>query len=835
MNRTSDERLRLWVDQMRDVCFDAEDVVDDFMFRVDHMRQQRLNNLKCLRPLPQCIGFGDKLLLVHDLKARMENINITVEKILVNKTRYGIENPKDLETWSFTKEEDLPPTEKVGVVPDRNVGEVDFVGMQSQVECVRDQLLTGTGVVSILGMGGLGKTTLARRVYNDRNVKRHFDCRVWVSVSQEYRIGELLMRIANSVLTPTPQQRRRVKETELGNTLRDSLKSKTYLIVLDDLWSPQVLVDLSSHFPESDKSRMLITTRIPEVAHHAPSYLHEIRPLSFDDSWELFLSKVFRVTTTKPIKVQSDLEELREAVVDKCQGSPLSIALLGGLLSGKQKTPESWNQVLQSIKRHGDDHQPFYLWILSWSYNDLPFYLKSCFLYCGLFPEDHEISARKLINLWIAEGFVQKRGEETLEEVGEDYLAELIQRSLILVGKRRLDGGVRSCYIHDMVRDFLISEAKQSRLFEVCHNIKFTTPLSPRRLSFHDHHAINHSISQHLNSSRLRSLICFSTECLGQKGLDSLIQGSKLLTVLDLSGLGGINELPKKIGKLIHLKYLSLRDSKIARLPKSIGKLVNLQALDLRDSSIERIPHTIWKLRQLRQLYGGTGVVFSPFMGGLLEGHLGFGELTNLQILAIKWGGWVEDGGLGKLTQLRKLKIQGSKDLPSFQVTPFSCHTYLYKLFLKGRLNKLPEETTFYPPNLVKLKLKYSKLEADPMLTLKKLPNLRILQLLSSSYLGRKLVCSFEGFLKLESLTLSDLSELEELSLKEGAMRGLRSLKIEGCGNMRGLVHGLFHLQNLQQLKLKRVHPELTEELDLAEGEDLGRIRSITRKIQEKT
>lgn len=216
----------------------------------------------------------------------------------------------------------------------------------------------------------------------------------------------------------------------------------------------------------------------------------------------------------------------------------------------------------------------------------------------------------------------------------------------------------------------------------------------------------------------------------------------------------------------------------------------------------------------------GTGVVFSPFMGCLLEGHLGFGELTNLQILAIKWGGWVEDGGLGKLTQLRKLKIQGSEDLPSFQFTTFSCHTYLYKLFLKGRLNKLPEETTFYPPNLnlVKLKLKYSKLEADPMLTLEKLPNLRILQLLSSSYLGRKLVGSFERFLKLESLTLSDLSELEELSLEEGAMRRLRSFKIEGCGNMRGLVHGLLHLQNLQQIKLKRVNPELIEELDHAEG-----------------
>lgn len=121
------------------------------------------------------------------------------------------------------------------------------------------------------------------------------------------------------------------------------------------------------------------------------------------------------------------------------------------------------------------------------------------------------------------------------------------------------------------------------------------------------------------------------------------------------------------------------------------------------------------------------------------------------------------------------------------------------------------------------------------MLTLEKLPNLRILQLLSSSYLGRKLVCSFEGFLKLESLTLSDLSELEELSLEEGAMCGLRSLKIEGCGNMRGLVHGLLHLKNLQQLKLKRVNPELTEDLDLAEGEELCRIRSITRKIQDKT
>ncbi|RVW30665.1 Disease resistance protein RPP13 [Vitis vinifera] len=358
--------------------------------------------------------------------------------------------------------------------------------------------------------------------------------------------------------------------------------------------TPQVLVDLSSHIPESNKSRVLITTRILEVAHHTPSYLHEFRPLSFDDSWELFLSK---------------------AVVDKCQGSPLSIALLGGLLSGKQKTPESWNQVLQIM--------------LS---------------YRGLFPEDHEISERKLINLWIAESFVQKKGRRNSTGRGcEDYLAELIQRSLILVGKRRIDGGVRSCYIHDMVRDFLISEAKQSRLFE-----------------------------------------------------------------------------------------------------------------------------GIWVLEI---------------------------ELTNLQILAIKWGGWVEDDGLGKLTQLRKLKIQGSKDLSSSQDTPFSCHTYLYKLFLKGRLNKLPEETTFYPPNLVKLKLKYSKLEADQMLTLEKLPNLRIPPIIALLLFGKK----------------------------------------TGCGNMRGLVHGLLHLQNLQQLKLKRVNPELTEDLDLAEGEELRKIRSITRKIQDKT
>ncbi|RVX09925.1 putative late blight resistance protein-like R1B-11 [Vitis vinifera] len=148
-------------------------------------------------------------------------------------------------------------------------------------------------------------------------------------------------------------------------------------------------------------------------------------------------------------------------------------------------TRGSWEKVLASIEWYLDQGPESCMGILALSYNDLSYYLKSCFLYCGIFPEDSEIEASKLIRLWLAEGFIQRRGKETLEGIAEDYMHELIHRSLIQVAERRVDGGVESCRMHDLLRDLAVLEAKDAKFFEVHENIDFTFPISVRRLVIH--------------------------------------------------------------------------------------------------------------------------------------------------------------------------------------------------------------------------------------------------------------------------------------------------------------------------------------------------------------
>ena len=253
-----------------------------------------------------------------------------------------------------------------------------------------------------------------------------------------------------------------------------------------------------------------------------------------------------------------------------------------------------------------------------------------------LFPEDCEIKASKLIQMWVAEGFVQARGEETVEEdVGEDYLEELIHRSMIQVVKRKWDGRVKSCRMHDLLRDLAISKAKDSKFFEVCGNI-FAYPFNPRRLIAHD----SQNISQHLsNCHRLRSLIC--SIHIPQVNFWSCLRSAKLLTVLDLTVDRDLKrpemKLPKEIGEFIHLKYFCFWGPYQTRFPWSIGRLINLETLDLWDNFDLDIPFSIWKLHQLRHLYlGDHPILRMPIRDQrCFSSHLGIDKMTNLQTLYV--------------------------------------------------------------------------------------------------------------------------------------------------------------------------------------------------------
>ena len=809
---TDDRRLKLWMNQIRDEAYDAEDVIDEFIVRLEHQRQRRLQNLKFLTVvLPTCVIFADKLPLVHELDGRMKEINVKIEKILANKSRYCVENammpsgawssssPNEVVTWG---EKRLPIVE-----------EADVVGMKDKAEAVKQMLLINgeleRGVVAIVGMGGLGKTTLAKKVYNDPDVNRHFQCHALVYVSQVYTIRELLMGITNNVMRETDHMRN-MGENQLGNEVRKYLDEKRYLIVLDDVWSIQVWNRLCLHLSESNGSRVLITTRNEQIALDAYAKLYRLRPLGEKESWELFLKKTFPTgsrSTISHVECPAELEDVGKKITGKCKGLPLAIVVSGGLLSRKEKTPSSWEKILRSMEWHLSQGPESCMGILALSYRDLPYFLKSCFLYCGVFPEDCEIKASKLIRMWVAEGFVQARGEETVEEgVGEDYLEELIHRSMIQVVKRKWDGRVKSCRMHDLLRDLAISKAKDSKFFEVRGNI-FAYPFNPRRLIAHD----SQNISQHLsNCHRLRSLICSIHN--PQVNFWSCLRSAKLLTVLDLTltvdpGLK-IPEmkLPKEIGEFIHLKYFRFLGPGKTRFPWSIGRLINLETLDLRDNFYLDIPSSIWKLHQLRHLYLAAGKFFRMQIRDqrCFSSHLGIDKMTNLQTLYVEEHGWVMRRGLPKLTQLRKLYIFGSN------------------------MGSNSSYELIFPSNLVELILDCCRLKQYPMLTLGKLPNLRALKLIHDAYIGEEITCSSGAFPWLEFLRLNVLTDLKELIVEERALPSLKTLQIYSCYQMENLLHQLQKLKSLQQVKLENMNDSLIEEIKNTKGEEFDKIPLIT-------
>ena len=555
---------------------------------------------------------------------------------------------------------------------------------------------------------------------------------------------------------------------------------------------------------------MLITTRNQQIALDAYAKLYQLLPLGEKESWELFLKKTFPTgsrSTISQVVCPAELEDVGKKITGKCKGLPLAIVVSGGLLSRKEKTPSSWEKILRSMEWHLSQGPESCMGILALSYRDLPYFLKSCFLYCGVFPEDCEMKASKLIQMWVAEGFVQARGEETVEEdVGEDYLEELIHRSMIQVVKRKWDGRVKSCRMHDLLRDLAISKAKDSKFFEVRGNI-FAYPFNPRRLIAHD----SQNISRHLsNCHRLRSLIC--SIHIPQVNFWSCLRSAKLLTVLDLTLTADPDrerpekKLPKEIGEFIHLKYFRFLGPRKTRFPWSIGRLINLETLDLRDNLYLDIPFSIWKLHQLRHLYlGAYPILRMPIRAQrCFSSHLGIDKMTNLQTLYVGEHGWVVRRDLPKLTQLRKLYIYG----------PNMRSNISYELI--------------FPSNLVELILSYCHLKQDPMLTLGKLPNLRAVKLIHDAYIGEEITCSSWAFSQLEFLRLNGLPDLKELIVEESGLPSLKTLQIYRCYQMEKLLHQLQKLKSLQQVKLEKMNRRLIEEIKNTKGEEFDQIRLIT-------
>nr|GMD19723.1 putative late blight resistance protein homolog R1B-23 [Ipomoea batatas] len=350
-------------------------------------------------------------------------------------------------------------TDKIQGASNVNCGIVDdvVVGFEDVVETILEKLVQGSSqrdVISIVGMTGIGKTTVARKIYNICVNERYFDVCSWCRVSMTYVKKELLVDHLCQIVE-LPDKIDGMPEDALSEKLKKGLWGKRYLIIIDDIWRIEDWEDLLTHFPDNTGSRIIITTQINEVAQSAKSCSDPLflRFLEDKESWMLLQEKL----QYKEESHQPDLVDVGKQIAKKCRGLPLSVVLVAGFLSRVEKTPGCWRQVSESLSVVGGTTDP----AIELSYKHLPEHLKLCFLYFGVFSGDKEIPVSKLTRLWIAEGFVLEKDMKSSEEVAEEYLMDLIGRNLVINSKNTSRGRVKACHVHDAVRNFCLLKSKE--------------------------------------------------------------------------------------------------------------------------------------------------------------------------------------------------------------------------------------------------------------------------------------------------------------------------------------------------------------------------------------
>ncbi|KAK8541859.1 hypothetical protein V6N12_014480 [Hibiscus sabdariffa] len=854
-----------WIASVRDAVYQVEDVVDEFVYHFNNQQQWRGKPSSFFLKL---IHFPKNLLFRRRVAVKLRDVNKKIKSIAERSHRYRVSRldsgnsdkqiggPDYLHNWVknlsesslFFKDDDLVGIDKA---------------QRRLLGWLMDQERHRT-VISVVGMGGLGKTSLAANTFNKQVVKQHFDCCVWITVSQQYVFKELFKSMINELCDKAKESFDSVinldtmSYRDLVETLVEFLQPRRYLIVIDDVWSTNFWQDISIALPDNKNgSRILLTTRREDVASFEFGVVKHILPLKalpVDESWALFCKKAF---VGKQGQCPPYLESSARRLVAKCEGLPLAIVALGGLMASKNSMAE-WNGIYENLNWELTENNIFerlkYISLLS--YHDLPYRLKQCFLYCCIFPEDCVIKRKRLIRLWMAEGFVEPLGEVIPEVVAERYLTELICRGLLQVVRRNGPGRPKACKMHDILRELALSISKSEKFVGKSYG-KEVEDNGIRRWSIEAKEKEMKAAGK-AALSRIRSLLVFAVDETSKSSFSRLPSGFRLLRVLDLEDTP-INELPDELVNLFNLRYLNLTRTQVKELPKSIGKLYNLQSLNIRESRIEELPAGIVKLKNLRHLiayrYNVNRMAFDYGFGTVVPSNICL--LNNLQVLT-----FVEARGnfikhLSKMTQLRRLNVGNVKEADEKNLCLAiakmrhlqylmvkSCNEdeqvkmdalesappFLEKLVLAGKLEKIPHWfNSLY--SLTCLYLHWSRLRDDFLPHIQALPNLGHLTMLNA-YEGERL-CFLEGFRKLKILRIRRCPPLKEIVISEGVMSGLEELEIVECQEFMALPHGWETLADLKQVYLREVSPRLIEKIGGSEEMNRSTTTAILLSRQE--
>ncbi|GMN23556.1 hypothetical protein TIFTF001_049094, partial [Ficus carica] len=649
------DAVKVWLLQSKEVAELIEDVVDEYILKVAQRQHQR-GFINFLGRVGRLIGTLNNHLR---LSSNIQNIKEMLYEIKRQGQAYGIGRLSRKRVAIAQRYQDRlinrPFMESI-------VG-IDFAANELMQRLVEGA--SGNLIISLVGIGGIGKTTLAQKVYNNGVIRGHFDCLAWITVSQSYNLEHLLrimVRKIGAAGNHDVWDLSIMRGDELIATLRQYLQLKRYLFVFDDVWQEEFWQEVGHALPDNEAgSRVIITTRSDTVATFfetiSLTHVHRVEPLSEELSWELFCSRAF------PHELEQhcppELEHLSQEIIRMCQGLPLVIVAVAGLLSTKEKTVLEWQKLLDNfhVELTSNPHLSRVSKILALSFHDLPYYLKMCFLYFSIFDVDSLIPYEKLLKLWIAEGFVQAVGGKTLEEVAEEYLNELIRRNLVQACEG-FYGLEKFCRLHDSMHDITRQKADELSFCWIRNDSNSGFRGKSRRLSISNN--IEENFLETIEDSGVRSVFLSNLLSLNNSFLVPLFRKYKLLALLDFENVP-LERLPEEVGNLFHLKYLSLKNTKVKKLPKSVGKLRNLQTLDVRNTLLVELPIEIKMLRNLRHLLASgydSNISMDSTQGVRIKEGIGYLEsLQTLMTVEASLTGVDLKKELEKLRGLRKLGI----------------------------------------------------------------------------------------------------------------------------------------------------------------------------------